>query len=243
MDANTLARFICAQGIDLWYSRFARAETGELISFGYINRTGNISRLAAMGTVPRGRRSGAGAFLLSHLLNEAKQRDDKTMMLECFEQNAPALALYRRFQFKEVGRLFGWRGKADGVVSHSHKPAQIPLISGSQMSAPADYPDIPWQISRFASVKVPAGRAFKVGQACVVVGATDTTPVRIHGFFGYSTNDWNALRNALAAVLATFPDIEFFAPQLFPEQFGTHIFEPLGFSRESLNQFLMRKDL
>src|ERR1700682_694867 len=66
MDAESLARFFSAQGVDLCHSRFVRA-SGKLAGFGYINRTGNISRLAAMGVVPSARRAGGARHLLRHL--------------------------------------------------------------------------------------------------------------------------------------------------------------------------------
>src|SRR6266550_4712287 len=119
MDAGALARFLCAQGADLCYSRFVRAK-GELAGFGYINRTGNISRLAAMGTVPEARRTGAAAHLLSQLVDESKTRGDAAMMLEVFEQNLPALALYRRYGFHELSRLF---------VLHQSAHTAIPNLS------------------------------------------------------------------------------------------------------------------
>jgi ribosomal protein S18 acetylase RimI-like enzyme len=243
LDAAGLGRFLCGQGADLCYSRFVRTKAGELASFGYINRTGPISRLAGMGTMPAARRSGAAAFLLSHLLDEAKARADETMVLECFEQNAPALALYRRHKFKEVGRLFGWRAHGGRKDQRSNQLEKLPVLTASQMRTPSDYPELPWQISRFAVVKIPAARAFAFDGASVIVGGPTPEPVRIHGFFGHRDDDWNPFRNVLRAVLAKFPGTEFFAPQIFPEQFGAEIFEPLGFKRESLNQFLMRREL
>jgi ribosomal protein S18 acetylase RimI-like enzyme len=111
-DPAGFARFLCAQGADLCYSRFVR-EKGGIVAFGYINRTGNISRLAGMGTIPAARRTGAAAYLVSKLVEEAKDRNDATLMLEVFEQNEPALALYRRHRFEDVSRLFGWRYPAD----------------------------------------------------------------------------------------------------------------------------------
>jgi hypothetical protein len=45
MDTAALGRLIHAQGIDLCYSRFARSAPG-LCGFGYITRTGDLSRLA-----------------------------------------------------------------------------------------------------------------------------------------------------------------------------------------------------
>jgi ribosomal protein S18 acetylase RimI-like enzyme len=243
-DEPGLARFLCAQGADFYYSRFVRTGANDLAGFGYINRTGNVSRLASMGIVPVARRSGAAAFLLSHLLDEAKTRGDETMMLECFEQNEPALALYRRHKFKEVGRLFGWRRKSGGGgISRSNKLEELPLLQATLMRTPSDYPELPWQISRFAVAKIPAGRAFRVDPGCVVIGSPELSPIRIHAFGGSDKNDWNPLRNVLGAVLAKFRGREFFAPQIFPEPFGTEIFQPLGFKREPLNQFLMRREL
>src|SRR5205085_5279649 len=126
-----------------YYSRFVRSKSGELAGFGCINRTGNISRLDGMGTVPAARRTGAAAFLLSHLLDEAKARGDETMMLECFEQNAPALALYRQHKFKEAGRLFGWRGVGGGTDQGSNRLEKLSLLTASQMRTPSDYPELP----------------------------------------------------------------------------------------------------
>src|SRR5436305_710402 len=90
MDPETVARFICAQGIDICYSRFAGAN-GKLVAFGYINRTGNISRLAGMGNVPDARPIRAASSILTHLLGEAQHRGDAAMVLEVFEQNDPAV--------------------------------------------------------------------------------------------------------------------------------------------------------
>jgi len=50
-------------------------------------------------------------------------------------------------------------------------------------------------------------------------------------------------RNVLAAVLKKFPESEFFAREIFPEELGPKVFELLGFVREPLNQILMRHDL
>src|ERR1700757_2797040 len=111
MDTAVFARFLCAQGADLCYSRFVRSK-GTLAGFGYINRTGDVSRLAGMGIVPAARRTGAGTHLLMHLLKDARARQEQAMVLEVFEQNLPALLLYRRHGFTEMSRLFGWRRPA-----------------------------------------------------------------------------------------------------------------------------------
>lgn len=84
MDDAALARFISVQGADPCYSCFV-AVGGKLAGFGYISRTGNVSRLSGMGTVPEARRTGAASWLLAQLLKEARGRDDEAMILEVFE--------------------------------------------------------------------------------------------------------------------------------------------------------------
>jgi ribosomal protein S18 acetylase RimI-like enzyme len=243
MDAGALARFLCAQGADLCYSRFVRAR-GTIICFGYINRTGNIPRLAAMGTIPDARRTGAAAYLLSQLLEEGKARGDGAMMLEVFEQNIPALVLYRRYGFTETARLFAWRRSA-GIAAPQDffsNVEEISVIDASQMPDAFEYPNIPWQISRHAVLKAPGARAFRNDAARVVIGEPSVKRIRVHAFFA-AEQDWKALRSVLATVIQQFPSCEFFAPAIFPEEFGLEIFEPLGFAREPLNQLLMRRDL
>jgi len=243
MDAAGLARFLCAQGADLCYSRFVRAN-GALAGFGYVNRTGNIPRLAGMGTVPEARRTGAAAHLLSQLLEESKTRKNTAMMLEVFEQNLPALSLYRRYGFEELSQLFGWRRSAQIAEpkSCSNEVGEISVIDAGQIPSDFEYPNIPWQISRHAVLKVLGARAFGDGAACGVISDTAVQYIRVHGFLA-AEQDWNALRNILAAVIQQFPDRDFFAPAIFPEEFGLEIFEPLGFAREPLNQLLMRCEL
>lgn len=86
MDAAGLGRFICLQGADLCYSSFARSQTG-LCGFGYIARTGDLARLARLGVVPSARRTGIARGLLLHLLEEARARRDRMIVLEMIEQN------------------------------------------------------------------------------------------------------------------------------------------------------------
>ena len=243
MDASSLAAFLCGHGVDLCYSRFARDDTGALVSFGFINRTGNITRLAGMGTTGSARRSGAARFLVSHLLGEANARRDTAMVLEVIEQNPPAVALYRSCGFRELTRLFGWRSKPDRSQSATEDLSEVSVNDALALATPLDYPELPWQISRHAAAKVAWGRAFRVEDVAVVIGTPNAGPVRIHAFLGCDGSNWQSFRNLTSSVLAKFPSHEFYAPAVYPEQFGAEIFEPLKFHKESLSQFLMRKDL
>src|SRR4029077_21206149 len=145
-------------------------------------------------------------------LDEAKTRKDTAMMLEVFEQNLPALALYRRYGFGEMTRLFGWRRKAEMVAQKScfSDVREISVIDASRMSSEFEFPNIPWQISRHAVLKVPGARVFGDGAACGVISDTALQHIRVHAFL-VAEQDWNALRNILTAVIQQFPNREFFA--------------------------------
>jgi hypothetical protein len=75
------------------------------------------------------------------------------------------------------------------------------------------------------------------------MGDPEVSPVRLHALSCSDRMDWAALRETLSALFQRFPDREFFAPPVFPEEFGEKVFQPLGFTREPLSQFLMRYDL
>lgn len=243
MDAAALARFILHQGADLSYSYFARTNAG-LTGFAYINRTGNVSRVAGMGSVPTARGAGLARRLLVHLLEEAQTRGDQAMMLEVIEQNPAAHRLYVKQGFRKTGHLLSWRRQANTPASGSTGPLEeISLISASQIPSALEYPDLPWQISRHAIAKLAAACAFRSGDGLIVMGDPEVSPVRLHALSCSNTMDWPALRQILRAILQRYPDREFFTPAVFPEQFGQEVFQPLGFARDPLSQFLMRYDL
>ena len=229
-----------------------------LAGFGYINRTGNLSRLAGMGVVPAARRAGVARRLLLALLDEAKARGEEAMMLEVIEQNPAAYALYRRQGFCEITRLCGWRRRVDGesvanvaglapemLHGSSTTLEEISLTAASQLPSALEYPSLPWQVSRHAIAKLTIGRAYRTENAVVVIGDPETNPIRVHAVFSPTSNamDWPAARQSVVALLKRYPDREFFTPAVFPEKFGVEIFAPLGFAREALTQFLMRHNL
>jgi ribosomal protein S18 acetylase RimI-like enzyme len=243
MDAGALGRFLMLQGADLFYSRFVRVN-GELAGFGYITRVGNVLRLGGMAIIPSARGTGAAGHLLAHLFEEARANGDPMMMLEVIEQNPRAIALYRRHGFREITRLVGWRRKSDdGRERNGEVDAlrEVAVLDALHARAFRDYPEIPFQISRHSIAKVAKTRAFEHGNVRVVISDPETSPVRVHGLFS-AAESWHELRAAVDAVMSRFAEREFFAPPVWPEEFGANLFEPLGFAREPITQFLMRRD-
>ncbi|MFL6514208.1 MAG: GNAT family N-acetyltransferase [Chthoniobacterales bacterium] len=243
LNAATLASFISLQGIDLTYSRFARDEHGQLVSFGFINKTGSVSRLAGMGTIAAARRSGVAAAILSQLLAEAKERSESVMVLEVIEQNPPALKLYESAGFTRVTRLLGWRGSSDDAHAAQVKSRELSMFEALQTPTTPEYPALPWPVCRFSAAKVRGAKAFGLEDTAIVLGDTDVSPIRLHAFFGLDGTNWESVRNLTASVLRRFPGREFYAPPIFPEEFAAPLFTPLGFRKEQLSQFFMRKDV
>jgi ribosomal protein S18 acetylase RimI-like enzyme len=250
LDAAGLSRVICAQGADLCYSAFARSAAG-FCGFGYITRTGDFARLCGMGVIESARRSGIARALVRHLLEQARARGDRTMLLEVIEQNRAACALYRNEGFCESARLTGWRRSSapppgDGITAEPIRLEEVSLARASQLPSAIEFPEWPWQISRHAIAKVAAARAYRSDHALLVISdASAPGPIRLHAlsFLGAGVPDWVVLRKTLATLLAAHPSREFFSPALWPESFAAEVFGPLGFSREPISQFLMRQEL
>ena len=244
-NAAELSRILYHQGADLWLSRFLRVH-GQWAGFGYINRTGERARLAGMGFVPSARGQGLGRRLLEQLILESRDRGERGMSLEVFEQNHPAVALYRKAGFRDVGRLYGWRhsGFTFDECPEIARISEIPVDSLLNRPHAIEYPDLPWQISRHALACLPPGaRTYTLEDAALIIGdpVSPAIPVRILAATTLESRamNWPALRTLAQSVIASIPGRTWTAPQLFPEPFGPSFFEPLGFQRLPLNQILM----
>jgi hypothetical protein len=157
------------------------------------------------------------------------------MVLEVIEQNPPAYALYEKEGFRALTRLCGWRRLPGGATAElAGEFTEISLAVASQIPSTREFPELPWQISRHAIAKLESARAFASDRALAVISdPTAAGPIRSHAV---------SSRQALCAVLHRHLDREFFARPFFPENFGEEIFEPLGFTKEPLTQWLMRFD-
>ena len=124
--------------------------------------------------------------LLRHLLDEARARGDRMMVLEVIEQNPPAYALYEKEGFRALARLCGWRRLPGGATAElSRELADISLAAASQMPSTREFPELPWQISRHAVAKLESARAFASGPALAVI--SDPTAAGPRGFFATSS--------------------------------------------------------
>ena len=76
--------------------------------------------LLNLGVAEAYQRQGYGSFLLRHALASGRQIGGSSMFLEVRPSNRPAIVLYERFGFAEVGRRRGYYpahvGREDALV-------------------------------------------------------------------------------------------------------------------------------
>ncbi len=73
------------------------------------------AEILTIALAPDARGHGHARPLLARHLDELSRRGVRTVHLEVEDGNAPALALYRRFGFRETGRRMGYYLKPDGT--------------------------------------------------------------------------------------------------------------------------------
>lgn len=86
----------------------------EPCGFVLSRRAAGEAEILTIALAPELRGRGCAKPLLTRHLEELARAGIRTVHLEVDEANAPALALYRRFGFREVGRRPGYYAKPDG---------------------------------------------------------------------------------------------------------------------------------
>ncbi len=229
--------------IDLFASRVLVNE-GEPAGVALIARRGWTSRLAAMGIVKAMRGQGAGRWLLENVIQDARSRHEREMMLEVIEQNTNAVNLYRTCGFESVRRLVGM------VREHAVEPAkataleEIDLREAGRLVSLYGLPDLPWQLSgETIALLNPPARAYHRDGAYVVLSSPEADHVVLWSVLvePQARGRYRGLE-ILRAVIAQHPEKTWHIPAIFPEEFE-RLFERAGFEREEISQWQMRLKL
>jgi [ribosomal protein S18]-alanine N-acetyltransferase len=91
---------------------------GALVGYAGLLTAGTTADVQTIAVAERSQRDGVGALLLEALVAEARRRGCEALLLEVRAANEPALALYRKFGFAELGVRRGYYqpGNIDAVV-------------------------------------------------------------------------------------------------------------------------------
>lgn len=235
-----LARIIRRDGTDLSRSLVARRDS-EPVGLAMIAPRFERVRLAGMGIVPSARRTGVGRALLTEFLTRAKAEAFEEAWLEVFEQNLPALSLYRSAGFAAVQRLFGFTrepmppaeaGELREVSLRSYVEAlklekvQLPWVQSPEQATAIALPNRAWTLD---------GDCMAVFAAPAAVG-----PIGLTGLYTRpEARRQGRARRLLHTIQARYPGRSWGIPQVSPESMAP-FFEALGFARSELNQFEMR---
>ncbi|HSB02657.1 MAG TPA: GNAT family N-acetyltransferase, partial [Anaerolineales bacterium] len=184
--------------------------------------------------------NGAGSWFMEVLIREARQRNDREMVLEVIEQNEPAVKLYRKYGFQAIRRLIGLIRK-DAEEKGESALYKIDLREMGRLVSQQGLPDLPWQLSGESIAQMnPPACAYRKGQAYVVVSNIEAEHVVIWSLLveqeargeGFGTD-------ILKGMIANYAGRTWHVPAIFPEEFGK-VFERAGFEREELSQWQMK---
>lgn len=88
----------------------------EIVGFAGIKQILDEADVMNIVTKKTYRKMGIGALLLHNLINIAKEKNMKTITLEVNENNIPAINLYKKFNFEQVGLRKKYYNNADAAI-------------------------------------------------------------------------------------------------------------------------------
>ena len=239
---NVLHTMIRRDGIDLTSSRVLVRDE-EPIGVAFIARRGWTSRLAAFGITSNARNGGVGTWAMEQLLQEARERGEKEMLLEVIEQNTAGVKLYERVGFTKIRRLVGYKLENPQVESDVELE-EIDIRELARLVAYHGLQDIPWQLSGATLMQhTPPSRAFHVNDAYCLITNPEATDIAISSVLVKTRSRGAGLSAVLLrALFAKFPNKVWHVSPIYPEEMGV-IFEYVGMQRETLSQWQMSRVL
>ncbi len=209
-----------------------------------VARRGWNARIAAMGITKAHRGQGIGKRIMQEAIGDAKERGDRRLCLEVFEQNPNAVKLYASVGFRVARRLVGYRREAEpGNAEHL---LEIDPLEFSRIAATEGAPDLPWQLQpeTFAAQVAPVRAYALKGAAFALIRDTPGGAFTLHAILvrreargqGYGRRTIRGLSAMLGGKACT-------VPQIVPDDLSPEFFSRLEFAVVPLNQFEMRLEL
>jgi GNAT superfamily N-acetyltransferase len=242
LDHSQFLNMVRKDNIDLQASRVLLAD-GQLAGIALIARRGWASRLAAMGIIKEVRGQKAGTWFMEKLIQEARERKDREMLLEVIEQNEPAVRLYKKQGFETIRRLIGLIHQ-DAKQDANGDLHEIDLREMGQVISQHGLQDLPWQLSgQTIALLNPPARACKSDDAYIAISDPDNEHIVIRSLLVKPSARGSGLGvEMLKRVMAHHSGKIWHVPAIWPEEFG-FLFERAGFQKEKISQWQMRLNL
>jgi ribosomal protein S18 acetylase RimI-like enzyme len=232
-------------GVDLlssWIFETGDQPAGVLI----IARRGTQARVAAIGFAPRFRREGHGRSAMTRAIREAKERLDSKLVLEVFQTNEAAVALYRHSGLKVARILRSYRSPPGNA-----SPAAVSELSELSPAEAAAFlarfsdRNLPWQLQpeTFAGAISPV-RGFSLGlKATALVQQTPSSLRLLSLAVGTEHRRKGRGSALLAAIRSRFPDMILEMPPILEDGASAAFLRANGWTPGLLDQLEMAIDL
>jgi ribosomal protein S18 acetylase RimI-like enzyme len=176
----------------------------------FVARRGWTSRIAAMAVAPEVRGRGVGKRIMQGVIGEAVERGDRSVLLEVFEHNTPAVNLYKGLGFEPLRRLVGYLhdpGSAD--LDAADVLLNLDPLDFARVVAREGEPDLPWMLAaETLSGAVSPARAFHLDhRAYALIGDPDANVISLTALVvprADRRNGWGT--RLMQALYATHPD-------------------------------------
>ncbi len=259
VTAQGYERRFRGEGLDAFASRLYVGPDGRADAMLLVTRRGWTSRVGAVGVAASARGKGLGRRVMEEAVRDARERGDRALLLEVFEENAPAVALYRSLGFVPMRRLVGWRRPADAAppADDGRRPALAPaeeealvevdpLEVARAVAAEGDRAALPWQLAAetLANATAPA-RGFRLGAHAwaLVPDASAETLVLMALVVSRAERRRGWGTRMVRALTAAFPGRPWHVHPVVPEELAPGFFSSLGWEPLPLAQLDMRLDL
>ena len=211
-----------------------------------VARRGWTSRIAAMAVGPEARGRGLGKRILQDAIDEAVGRGDRSVLLEVFEHNTPAVKLYEGLGFRPVRRLVGYHHDPGGAAPEvADTIYEIDPLDFARVVAREGAPGLPWMLAaETLSGAVSPARAFHLDhRAYALIGDPEPNVIPLVAFVVSRSYRRNGRGTRLMqALLARYPDRSWSIPQLVPEELAPTFFGRCGWELMDTNQLEMILD-
>ncbi len=245
VSAEALAARVRVEHVDLEASRVVVDARGVALALALIARRGRECRLAAFGIVEEARGQGLGTRAMTGLLEEARARGDRRMLLEVFEANRAGVALYERLGFVTQRALIGWEGAIAAVEDPALReldPGALGEVVARDREAGASA--LPWQLRAEGFVAMTAPfRTFALDDAIATVLARGPA-LHLSGLFTRpaARRRGQAARLVRAIVAHLRPD-RVIVPPIVPEELARAWCAAVGLAPSALAQREMARAL
>jgi GNAT superfamily N-acetyltransferase len=239
-DQARLLQMMIHDGVDVEGSQVILHDE-QAVGAALIARRGWTSRLAAMALVPEARGQGVGRWAMEQLIDQARARGDRQMVLEVIESNEPAVHLYRRSGFRLLRRLVGYGAVSpNGTDAEDVAVDEVDVREVARLVTAHGLPNLPWQVSgESLALMGPPNRAYRLDDAYAVLSSPAAPQIVVRSVLVVPEGrGQGAAVRLLRALMDKHPDTRWVVPVLCPEEMGG-LFERIGFERSELSQLQM----